>query len=379
MTLFLSLLGIILGAALLILIGCTYVARRVLFPRPSRLRHVELSDDHRHLSLRSDHLTEASGRYGVWFGEQKEGHAVVGDVVSRHDQVLVREVTEILGDVPAGRSEAVWSGHVFPSPDALGHPWREVLISTELGPCPAWLFADDSIGRRTWAIHIHGRATGRVTALRGVPVAQSLGMISLVVSFRGDGEAPTAPGAACHLGSSAWEDIECAIDFAVARGASDIVLFGWSMGAAIALRASERSRHRSSISGLVLVGPVTSWSDAIGETAAQAGLPRAVGPIVSSLLETRLGARSAGASHALPMRELDWTRTHARVSHDTLVLHSPGDRDVPISSSRSLARRNPGRVELVEFAPVPHCMEWNADPERFDDVVTTWWNARFSA
>ena len=58
------------------------------------------------------------------------------------------------------------------------------------------------------------------------------------------------------LGVTEWADIEAAIDYALAHGAKDVVLFGYSMGGAIALQAADRSRLRKRILALVLDAPM---------------------------------------------------------------------------------------------------------------------------
>lgn len=349
-------------------------ARRVVYPRGFHITPATVSDDRRTIQLPATPMTLAPGRYGVWFDD--DAHSIVADIVSIDStaNTVVRRMESGGSDVPTGAVSARWSGHVFLGPESLGLPFSETVVSGISGPCPAWLIPADDGG--TWAIHIHGYNTGRVTALRGVPAAHTLGFTSLVVSFAGDGEGPTIPGAPSGLGTVEYRDVEAAIEYAVQHGARSIVLFGWSMGGLIALRVAERSAHRDLISGLVLIGPVTGWRWAIEAGAVDAGLPALLGRGVTAFLGTHLGARCVRARRAYPFREFDWTRGSAALAHRTLVLHSTGDTDIPVAASRTLAARGDGNVTLIEFEPIPHCMEWNAEPERFDTAIATWWQAR---
>lgn len=56
-------------------------------------------------------------------------------------------------------------------------------------------------------IHIHGIRVSRLSPLRGVPAFAQQGYHSLVVSYRGDGEAPPTQRGASTLGITEWPDI----------------------------------------------------------------------------------------------------------------------------------------------------------------------------
>ncbi|WP_426624853.1 alpha/beta hydrolase family protein [Leifsonia sp. McL0607] len=334
--------------------------------------NVTVSRDCSWIELDDTERTRTPGRYGFWFAD--DSHAVVGDVVAEASAAnrIRRAILTSTGLIPSGPTTGRLTGHVYPAPSALPFDWNEIDVPSPLGPCPAWVFpaAEDS---GVWAIHIHGRSTTRVTTLRGVPVAHRLGFTSLVVSYRGDGEAPTDPTAASGLGTTEWQDVASAIDVAVSNGARSIVLFGWSLGGAIALRAAERTGHRELIEGIVLVGPLTSWSAAIGHAARHMRLPRGLGRLLVGMLSTGAGARLAGADEPYRLEELDWTAARSRLTHPTLVLHNRGDAEVPFESSLEFARRHPGKVDVVEFPPTAHCMEWNAEPAKFEAAIVEWW------
>jgi pimeloyl-ACP methyl ester carboxylesterase len=94
----------------------------------------------------------------------------------------------------------------------------------------------------------------------------------MVVSFRNDGDGPPSCDGRYRLGETEWRDVEEAINYAVAEGAGRIVIFGWSLGAAIALQVVAVSSHASRISGLVLDAPVFPPLN-LGGSALRGGLP----------------------------------------------------------------------------------------------------------
>jgi acetyl esterase/lipase len=92
-----------------------------------------------------------------------------------------------------------------------------------------------------------------------VPVFHALGITSLVVSYRNDGDAPRSRAGAYALGATEWRDVDAAVSWALRHGARRIVLMGWSMGGAIALQTSLGSAHREQIVGVILDSPVVDW------------------------------------------------------------------------------------------------------------------------
>lgn len=72
-------------------------------------------------------------------------------------------------------------------------------------------------------------ARPRRSVQQSLLAATEIGYTSLVVTYRNTEAA----------------DVDEAIGYAVRRGARRIVLFGWSMGAAIALQLADRPRHEA--------------------------------------------------------------------------------------------------------------------------------------
>lgn len=127
----------------------------------------------------------------------------------------------------------------------------------------------------------------RAGTLRGIPIARRLGLTSLVVSFRNDGDAPPSYDGRYNLGQGEWRDVEAGINYAIANGAERIVLFGWSLGAAIALQAAALSQSSSRIAGMVLDAPVFDWRTTLAANAKAAGLPRPLVHLALSFFDPR--------------------------------------------------------------------------------------------
>ena len=170
-------------------------------------------------------------------------------------------------------------------------------------------------------------------------------------------------------------DVDEAIGCAVRRGAQRIVLFGWSMGAAIALQLANHPRHERLIAALVLDSPVLDWTEPIKANCARGGLPAAAGHLAIPWLTLHPLARTVGLPGRIPLRSFDWTSRAADLATPTLILHGTRDDSVPIRLSQALRNARPDIIELETF-DAGHTLCWNTDPDRWQDAVTAWLQAR---
>ncbi|MFC7942875.1 alpha/beta hydrolase [Microbacterium oxydans] len=340
------------------------------------LRDIEVDGDRRLLVLDRTRVTTPRGVYSLWF-ETGEWVRVSDEVIDRGPGQIARVISNAASDAllrPGDRFS--WSGIYFDGPIAAGLSVRDVFINTPAGPAPAWL-VDGAEGSATWAIHIHGMGSSRRGTLRGVQVTAELGYPSLVVSFRNDGEGPRIGSGRSMLGYPETDDVEAAVEYAVEHGAERIVLFGWSMGAAIALRVADRMRSRDAIAGLVLDSPVLSWIEVTKANCARSGLPAVAGHLATPWLSLGPLARTVGLSGGIPLRELDWIGRAEELAVPTLVLHGSRDDSAPIGVSEALRNRRPDLVELVSF-DADHTLAWNSDSERWRAVVSAWLSNRLA-
>ena len=354
-----------------------HFARQVVTPTRTRDEKLDIlavvgSAGRQTVILPANDDTTVEGTYSLHF-DRGTGHARIGAIRSYvpREGTVEREVEKVYTGDLAAATRGWWGGSVYPSPSAMGFSEEEVLIPVEGGSAPAWLVRAETPAR-TWAIMVHGRGASRTESLRALTPARRLGLTSLVLSYRNDGEAPSAPDGRYGLGMTEWHDVDAAIDFAVSHGARDVVLFGWSMGGAIVLQTADLSRHRRRISALVLDGPVIDWIEVLAHHAALNRIPAPVGRLGQYLLASQRARRITGLAAPLDLKSMDWIARAEQLTLPTLVLHSEDDEFVPIGPSAELAAKNPSFVTLERFHRARHTKEWNVDPERWESVVERW-------
>ncbi len=336
------------------------------------------------LTLRANELTLAPGRYGLWLDAQG-GHARLGEVIDHDEQA--RTVTRRLLGVDAGRlreGPARWNQYFYAGDptSSLDLPFQRVDVGSDVGALPAWYVPAAALGGAAepdapparpptpgrWAVLVHGKGASREECLRALPVLHRLGMPALVVSYRNDVEAPTG-GRSYHLGASEWRDVEAAVLEALQAGARDVVLFGWSMGGAIALQLLDRSWTADRISAVVLDAPVIDWRHVLAHHARVNRVPAVVALLAQALLAHDQARRLVSLEVPLPLDRMDWVARADELSVPILLLHSDDDQFVPSAPSRRLAAARPDLVTLVSCRGVGHTGEWNLDPQAWDTAV----------
>ena len=350
--------------------AATIFARRVVTPdsyKPDDVDVLEVGDGT--VALRTTPETIVPGRYGLWL-DGGTGHARLGQIV-RHDEKAGTVTRELL-QVDSGRlrpGRARWNQYYYAgTPAALGLAHEEVDVPGEAGPMPAWLVPSGT-GER-WAILVHGRGATREECLRALPVLQRLGITGLVISYRTTAGLAGAPVIGrYHLGDREWEDLQSAVMFAAGHGAAEIVLFGWSMGGAIAMQTVSRSAATDRVRGLVLNGPVIDWRHVLAHHARLNHVPPPVGRLGQTVLSHRAAWRLAGTEAPVDLDRLDWVTRAAELTHPVLLIHSEDDEFVPCGPSRRLADARPDLVTYVPVKGARHTKEWNVAPDDWDAAV----------
>ena len=280
---------------------------------------------------------------------------------------------EVVGEIGAGLRPgalASWSGIYFSSPEDAGLKALDVDIPTDAGPMPAWLIQPCEARSTTWVIHVHGLGSTRAGTLRGVQVAAEAGLASLVVTYRNDGEGPTLNSGRSTLGATEIDDVRAAVDYALEHGGRRVILFGWSMGAAIALQLAAQPALRGIVAGLVLESPVLDWVSTIKGNCRRSGLPAWTGALAAPWLDHRRLSRIAGLAAPVGLRRFDWIMRTDDLTAPMFILHGCADASSPIEVATRLQRLRPDLVHLEPF-DADHTMTWNADPERWRLSVTS--------
>jgi pimeloyl-ACP methyl ester carboxylesterase len=375
--------GIVAGSGLAGLLGAgssalaLYFARRVITPVRVRDENQEVLAVIREgrgmqIILAATEDATVDGVYGLFF-DGGSGHARIGRILSYSpaERTVLREVEAVYsGDLTTAR-RGWWSGVAYPDPAAVGLPVEDVLIDAEVGAAPAWLIRAEP-ATDIWAIMVHGRGATRQEGLRAVRTAREHGLTSLLISYRNDGLAPSAPDGRYGLGSTEWRDVEAAINFALENDAREVVLFGWSMGGAICLQAADLSRHRHLIRAMVLDAPVINWVEVLAHHAELHRIPSGVGKYGQLMMSHPLGRRLTGLAAPVDLKAMDWVARAVELRTPTLIIHSVDDEYVPYGPSATLAEKNPEMVTFETFSRARHTKEWNVDPERWESLVSAW-------
>ncbi|MFI7496948.1 alpha/beta hydrolase family protein [Streptomyces sp. NPDC049687] len=302
------------------------------------------------------------GTYGL---SGNGSHAVVGPVLTHapHSADTVVRRLERVTHGTLNPGDAVWltpNLYVGNPRDTLGLDHTDVEVPGELGTLPAWFVP---AARRTWVIAAHGLGATREHALNLLAFLHQRRFPVLALSYRGDLGAPRPPDGLNHLGQTEWRDLDAAMRHAVRHGAERVVLFGWSTGATMALRAVAHSGLRDLVSGLVLDSPVLNWQSTLRALATARHTPGVLLPLAVRAAQGRTGLHGATDGRG------DEIADPARLTVPTLLFHGPDDTVAPWDVSRRLAARRPDLVTLHTVAQAPHGAMWNADPAAYEEVL----------
>jgi pimeloyl-ACP methyl ester carboxylesterase len=143
-----------------------------------------------------------------------------------------------------------------------------------------------------------------------------------------------------------------------------VVLYGWSMGAAIiGAYLSRGASCACPVRAVVWDSPVVDWAATLRQQARIRRLPPGLAWTAMRLTTARIG---------IDFSRFDLARRPPSVRPPTLVLHGAGDSMVPVAASRRLARaaeRLDWSIRYVEFPAAEHTASWNADPDRYRSIV----------
>ena len=242
------------------------------------------------------------------------GQAVVGAVLSTGQATVTRRLSDVRGSLMAGQHVGVQADTYVGDPhSALGLNFSTVAVPTPLGAMPAWWVPGR---RRTWVVLVHGLGGSRSDTLPAMPTLHDLGYPILAVSYRNDLGVPPNPDHRSHLGATEWRDIEAAVSYAVNHRASGVVLYGYSLGGAMALRVAQASPLRNDISAVILDSPVLDWRATLNYAARRHNLP---GPLAT------LGQQLLGWRIHLDYAEFDQLAHERDLRTPTLLIQGSAD------------------------------------------------------
>jgi uncharacterized protein len=311
---------------------------------------------------------------GVSAGNDHRDGAVIGadgangaaDAAPNGVHMVCRPV--LTGALPPPGTPVILDAGLFdPDPGAHGLAFDEVVVHSPVGPCPAWLVPGPApgpaAGGDTWVVAVHGRGADRRECLRALPELHRQGFPVLAISYRNDVDAPPSPDGHYHLGDTEWEDLEAAVRYALDHGARRVVLYGWSMGAAVCGAFLDRSALADRVAAVVWDAPVLDWRATLRAQAELRGMPFGVSTALPALL-TAVARRRIG----IDFDRFDLVRRPPGARPPTLLFHGTRDTAVPIGPARALAARAAGLdwpLRYVEVEGAEHTAAWNVDPEAY--------------
>ncbi|MFJ1934655.1 alpha/beta hydrolase family protein [Kitasatospora sp. NPDC088160] len=300
------------------------------------------------------------GRWAVEWDDH--GHAVVEEVLHSDENGVTRRLVRADRGTLTPGTEVRFTPrvHLGDPTEALGLPFTDTAADGELGALPAWRLDGK---RGTWVILVHGPGADRQQTLPVLPVLDRLALPALAVTYRGDQGAPASPDGLGHFGETEWRDVESAVRLALDSGAGRVILYGWSLGATMALQTASRSAWAHAISGLVLDSPVLDLPATARRGAARAGYTGAA---------AELGALAAEGRTGVDLADFGRIAEGADLRVPTLLLHSPDDQVAPFRAAERLAAARPGVVSLRPFPGADHATLWNSAPTHYTELLRRW-------
>lgn len=303
--------------------------------------------------------TDDAVRPGVYGLVGPEGYGQVSTVLSTTEDGVERGFRLLEGAIEAGDPVGFDQYAFAGDPEsAHGIQYREVRFSGDLGQHAAWLTDGD---RDTWILIVHGKGIEeRRQALRMIPRFHDEGFPVFVITYRNDTAAPASPDGLYGWGFDEWLDIQSAIDFAVANGANDFLLYGFSMGASISSIYLHEADEIELVRGVIWDSPVLDLAGVVDANAGDRSIPGFITWMAKGLSAMRFGVDWSG---------LDQVERAGEFDVPILLMHGSADGTVPIEIAEAFADARPDLVRYERFDGADHMMLWNADPGRYEDAV----------
>ncbi|MDQ1392138.1 MAG: uncharacterized protein QOF30_1115 [Acidimicrobiaceae bacterium] len=287
-----------------------------------------------------------------------DGQAVVGAVVSVHPTTITRRLSGLRGQLKVGQSVGIEpNAYVGDPASAVGLEYSTVTVPTPLGAMPAWMIP----GRRaTWVVLVHGLGGSRSDTLAAMPALHTLGYPILAISYRNDLGVPASSDHRSHIGATEWRDVQSAVVYAMGHGASGVVLYGYSLGGAMALLVARDPATRPDVRALILDSPVLDWLATLDYQARRHELPRALVAVGEQLLAWRIH---------LNYSQFDQLSHEAALGAPVLLIQGDADTVVPPALATRFARARPSLVTYLFVPGADHVSAIDAAPFGYRDAL----------
>jgi fermentation-respiration switch protein FrsA (DUF1100 family) len=245
---------------------------------------------------------------------------------------------------------------------AFGWEFEAVTYPTALGDAAAWV-VPGAPDERLWAIWVHGIGGIRENGYRMVKTLHEAGLPVLMITYRNDVDAPRSDDGLYSFGLSEWPDLQAAVDYAVSRGAGDVVLAAESMGAGITGQYLKRGNNVERVVGLALDAPALDFPAVIYAGGKRYWVPLS-DYVVGAALELWRFVR-------VDLREAVSLDTVAEFPGPVFVAHGTRDPLVPFSISERLVGERPD-IMFWKTDADRHPMSFESDREGYAKALAAW-------
>lgn len=300
--------------------------------------------------------TKATRRPGVFGITGAAGQAVIGSILASSQKTVTRQLISMAGNI--SRNEKVaWNTTVFSGPlrDSLHLTINEISYPGVLGEMPAWFVQGKA---DTWAILVHGSTATHEQCLRACKTLAAFGLNILIVAYRNDQGTPPSADGLSHLGESEWQDLESAIKYALARGAQNILPYGWSMGGTIVLNFLARSSYANKVQAVVLDSPILKWRTTLAALTRKNRLPLFIARVTEMIVSARIHVK---------FDELE-QQNQSKPLPPLLLFHGTGDTTAPIEVSDAFASTH-SHIRYSRTPDAEHTQCWNSNPKQYEEAL----------
>lgn len=310
----------------------------------------------------------ATDKEGVYNLVWRDGHGRLGEVVRKDGGIVKRRLSAIEGEGPRPGEPARIDVTIFRRDPLADHgiAFEELWLEGDSGRLHAWWI--DSGGERA-VLALHGRRRADLTeTLRILPTLVAADRSVLALAYRNHGVSDPSRDGLFHYGLSEADDALAAVEELSRRGVEEVVLYGFSMGGAVALEAARRwPASGPHLAGIVLDSPLLDPRTVIGKGARDAGLPMATRLTDLSLLVARLRT-------GVDWSRLDQRRWAREIRAPVLLFAGTADHTIPIELVDDFANRVEAPLEYLRLAGVDHVEGWNRDRSRYEGAVADFLN-----
>ena len=243
---------------------------------------------------------------------------------------------------------------------------QEVTYEGDLGTYDALYLPGPS---STWVIHVHGKGATPAEPEPIFGAIQEAGYPQLSITYRNDDGQPTDPSGYYQYGATEWHDVEAAVQYALDNGASQVVLSGFSTGAAH-IMSYLVSKATDPVVGLLFDAPNIDMGWTVDYARSQRDLPLIGLPVPAPLGTVAKFFTSLRID--VNWKSIDYLdKADLIIRQPALVHHGDADLTVPVEVSRELAEKAPDYVSYVEVPGAGHVDSFDVDYANYvEDVVT---------